>query len=309
MIKKIFVISIGYFCCLSGQPFQAHLSEGWYPKQRDALRSTLNQHDRAAVAHKDMKVGQIFGLIVPHAGYRFSGTTAAAGYRLLDKERIKRVIILAPSHKGAFEGAALPFFDAYQTPLGSVPVDTQCVQKLAKNPLFKQRQEVWRQEHSLEVQLPFIQHYLGDHVRIVPLIIGTASMKQLNALATTLKECIDEHTLIVVSSDFTHHGARFGYSPFAGDDDVQESIKKSDRTIIDAIMHKKARYVDRLLNQTQATVCGRMPIKLFKLLQEKGTWPQLQGELVDYKTSYAVTRDPINSVSYATIIFTKKGAK
>ena len=305
MVKKIFVMLVGQFCCLSGQLFQAHLSEGWYPKQPDALKNALERQDKDA-AHEDVKSGQIVGLIVPHAGYRFSGAVAAAGYRLVDKKRIKRVIILAPSHKVAFVGAALPFFDAYQTPLGSLSVDTQCVQKLAKNSLFKERTEVWRQEHSLEVQLPFIQHYLGNGVSIVPLIIGTASMEQLDALAATLKQCIDEHTLTIVSSDFTHHGARFGYSPFVGDADVQKSIKASDDIIIASIMHKKACDVDTLLNQTRATVCGRMPIKLFKVLQEKSMWPQMKAQLIDYKSSYGVTRDPINSVSYATIIFIKK---
>ncbi len=306
MIKIFFVMLVGQFCCLSGQLFEAHLSDGWYPKQPDALRKSLNQFESQAVKSRKNKNSEIVGLIVPHAGYQFSGAVAAAGYRLIGKKRIKRVIILAPSHSVAFEGAALPFFDAYQTPLGSLPVDTQCVQKLAQNPLFKERKAVWGQEHSLEVQLPFIQYYLGNSVRIVPLIIGTASMEQLNALATTLTECIDEHTLIVVSSDFTHHGARFGYSPFTKDADVQESIKKSDRKIIDAIMHKKASDVNTILNKTRATVCGRMPIKLFKLLQEKGMWPEMKAQLIDYKTSYAVTHDPINSVSYAIIIFIQK---
>jgi len=288
--------------------FKHHLPEGWYPRDSGALQNVLASLDQGGTRN-DAKESAAAALIVPHAGYQFSGAVAAAGYRLLDKNRIQTVIILAPSHRVAFKGVALPFFSAYQTPLGTLTVAAACVQKLAQSSLFEVRPDVWGQEHSLEVQLPFIQQYLGNEVAIVPLIVGSVSPGELSSIARSLRGCIDEHTLVVISSDFIHHGKRFGYAPFEHTADVQKSIAALDKNIIDTIIQKKEADVRALLNTTRATVCGAAPIRLFKRLQEMGAWPDgLRGRLVTYDTSYTVTKDPVNSVSYAAIIFTKKDA-
>jgi len=295
---------------LSAAVFKAHLSDGWYSREPQKLKEELKKADALAAASAvkrdlDEKNGIIRAIIAPHAGYRYSSAVAAAGYRLFDKKGIKRVIILAPSHSVPIDKVALPWFDTYQTPLGDIPVDLRCIQKLKQSNLFAVHTGVWEKEHSLEVQLPFIQTYLKPDVAIVPLIIGSSmSLAQLGRAAQILKSCIDNNTVVVVSSDFTHYGSRFNYTPFKDSVDVQKSIAYLDHTIIDTIIHKKARDTAGLIEQKGATVCGRMPIIFFKLLQEKNTWKHLQGRLAAYKTSYDVMHDdPSESVSYAAIVF------
>lgn len=283
--------------------FKAHLNDQWYLHDPDLLKKQLAAYEKDGGIKVDPYQGAK-ALIVPHAGYKYSGSVAAAGYRLLNKKKIKRVIVLAPSHAVAMQGVALPFFDRYVTPLGALSIDNSCVDRLAQNDLYKKRQDVWSKEHAIEVQLPFIQYYLGN-VSLVPLIIGDNTMHQMRLIADTLSLCIDEETIVIISSDFIHHGMRFGYTPFLHTHNVQQRIKELDEHIFHTIMYGTAYDLLSLLNKTRATVCGKMPLLLFKLLQEKKVWSSLSAELVMYATSYAITHDPINSVSYAALIFKK----
>jgi AmmeMemoRadiSam system protein B/AmmeMemoRadiSam system protein A len=285
--------------------FKAHL-EGWYPRDTVTLKGLLaSMRDKARITRLKEPL-TVYGLIVPHAGYRYSGTVASAGYRLLDKQRIKRVLILAPSHFEPVNGIALPFYTTYQTSLGNLTVDTGIVQELAKHELFAVNRGIWSKEHSLEIQLPLVQEYLNPEVQIVPMIVGSVPMNKLKELADALAPYVTPETLIIVSSDFTHYGPRFGFMPFAQSAQVQEDIKALDHRFIDAILHKKAVDVAALLQQTGITVCGAMPILLFKLLQEKNLWPNVHTKLIDYNSSKAVSPEGPDSVSYAAIIFYKQ---
>lgn len=282
--------------------FKAHL-EGWYPRETVLLKSLIARMRDKATATRFKGPLNINGLIVPHAGYQYSGTVASAGYQLLDKKSIKRVIILAPSHFEPIKGIALPFYTVYQTSLGDLTVDTNIVAKLAKHELFTINRRVWSKEHALEIQLPLVQEYLNADIKIVPMIVGSIPMNKLTELADALAPYITPKTLVIVSSDFTHYGPRFGFMPFAHSAQVQEDIKALDHRFIDAILNKKAADVVALLQQTGITVCGAMPILLFKLLQEKNIWPNVQAKLIDYNTSKAVSSEGQDSVSYASIIF------
>lgn len=294
---------------LAQEVFKAHLPSGWYPNKPDLLKAVMADLDQQALVWMvPSKIsGEAVAAIVPHAGYRYSGSVAAAGYRRLHTKRAKRVIILAPAHSPGVHGIALPYFESYQTPLGTIAVDSNCIEKLKKHPLCTVQEAIWKKEHSLEVQIPFIQTYCNLDVRIVPLIVGPMVTSDLQSIAKALKTCVDKNTLVVVSSDFTHHGQRFNYVPFMHEDDVQAAIRALDMQVINAIIEKKMQDVAHILTQTKATVCGAMPILLFKALLATGVWPDVHSELVAYNTSHAITRDdPASSVSYAAIIF-KKG--
>ncbi|KHT60217.1 dioxygenase [Photobacterium gaetbulicola] len=142
-------------------------------------------------------------IIVPHAGYMFSGNVAADAYRYLlpEAERIRRVILIGPSHRYYFQGCAIPAADYFQTPLGQVKIDTQLVEKLKEIEDIEVSDQVHALEHCLEVQLPFLQSCLHDFT-LLPLLTSNVSPTKVAKLIDTLWQGDD--CLLVVSSDLSH---------------------------------------------------------------------------------------------------------
>ena len=149
----------------------------------------------------------VAALIVPHAGYYFSGNVAASAYMTLNPKRpYKRIFLLGPSHHEWLDGASVNTeADYYATPLGMVKVDRETALQLTKDSLFSYRPEAHDREHCLEVQLPFLQRRLGDVPPIVPIIIATNDYEKLQRMAAVLKPYFTDENLFVISSDFSHY--------------------------------------------------------------------------------------------------------
>ncbi len=143
------------------------------------------------------------GLICPHAGYPYSGAVAASGYALLKpvRHRIRRVVLLGPSHRVALNGLAACREDAFATPLGTISVDRAALEKLLSLPQVQILDEAYQQEHSLEVQLPMLQMSLDDF-SLVPLVLGRVSADEV---AEVIGLFWDEPSLLVISSDLSHY--------------------------------------------------------------------------------------------------------
>ncbi|MGC8528862.1 MAG: AmmeMemoRadiSam system protein B [Leptospirillia bacterium] len=143
-------------------------------------------------------------LIVPHAGYLYSGPVAARAYSLLEKARgrISRVVLLGPAHRVYFRGLALPGAEVFRTPLGDIPVDWELVHRVKSLPQVGERPEAHRQEHSLEVQLPFLQRVLGGFA-FLPLVVGEASPREVLEVLEAVRG--GPETLLVISSDLSHY--------------------------------------------------------------------------------------------------------
>ncbi len=141
-------------------------------------------------------------LIVPHAGYIYSGSTAARAYQCLltDPDQINRVLLIGPAHRVYVEGMAIPSVDYFATPLGDVQLDRAALDSIADLPAVQLSDEAHRDEHSLEVQLPFLQTVLGDF-SLVPVVVGGAAPAEVAAVIDALA---GEHTLVVISSDLSH---------------------------------------------------------------------------------------------------------
>ena len=149
--------------------------------------------------------GNIFGIISPHAGYIYSGKTAAFGFNQLDKKKIKTVIILSPSHREYFPGVSVFSGDAYQTPLGTININKKASDTLTKNSKTIFRGEHGHmEEHAIEVQLPFLQIILDDF-EIVPVVMGDQGKLYIDELAEKITEITDDETVIVSSSDLSHY--------------------------------------------------------------------------------------------------------
>jgi len=167
------------------------------------LRLSIRRHlADAAVPDADEPLPR--AVIAPHAGYVYSGPVAASAYARLAawRGRLRRVVLLGPSHRVYLTGVAAPSVDAFATPLGDVPIDRAAVTRLATLPQVHVRDDAHRDEHSLEVHLPFLQEILGPFA-LVPLVVGEASPE---AVAQVIECLWDEPgTLVVVSSDLSHY--------------------------------------------------------------------------------------------------------
>ena len=142
-------------------------------------------------------------LIVPHAGYIYSGQTAACAYKCLltDPGQVKRVLLIGPAHRVYVDGMAIPSVERFNTPLGDIPLDREALDLIGDLPGVEVSDEAHRQEHSLEVQLPFLQSVLGDF-SLVPVVVGGARAEQVAAVIDTL--CSEAGTLLIISSDLSH---------------------------------------------------------------------------------------------------------
>ncbi|TNC81124.1 MAG: AmmeMemoRadiSam system protein B [Oleiphilus sp.] len=142
-------------------------------------------------------------LIAPHAGYMYSGLTAAYAYKNLIPIAgdISRVVLLGPSHRVGFSGMAVPSSTAFGTPLGDVPLDLDAIEALSALPQIARRDDAHAAEHSLEVHLPFLQHILSDF-KLLPIVVGDCTAEEVSEVIERLWG--KEETLIVVSSDLSH---------------------------------------------------------------------------------------------------------
>jgi AmmeMemoRadiSam system protein B/AmmeMemoRadiSam system protein A len=184
----------------------------FYTEDPKQLRFVVEQALKAGPGTHDARA-----LVVPHAGYAFSGEVAGRAFAALATKGLRRVILLGPSHHRAFSGGALPAkgIDGYSTPLGEVRVDRVAVESLRENSDFDGPSAAHGPEHSLEVELPFLQ-VIAPNAEIIPILVGNETDTAIaGRMAKALAPLLDEGTAVIVSSDFTHHGDRYRWSPFS----------------------------------------------------------------------------------------------
>lgn len=254
----------------------------FYPRRPDELRRTVEVSLRDAATRLPEPLVEAKALILPHAGYGYSGPTAALGYAGLARRRVpvERVVLLGPCHRVWVEGLALPGADAFATPLGHVRLETP--DALAALPQVATDPDAHAAEHSLEVHLPFLQVVLGD-VPVVALAVGGASPAQV-------AEALDavwggDETLVVVSSDLSH------YLP-------QQRAEAADAQTIEQVLR-----LDGPLTPRQA--CGAGPVNgLLVAAAERGLTPTLLGRCTSGEaTVLRRDADPSRVVGYAAIAF------
>ena len=171
-----------------------------------AGRTELERDVTGLLAAAPLTGGKPKAIVAPHAGYVYSGPTAAFAYRMLEPRRteIRRVVLLGPAHRVYLRGMAVPSVDAFATPLGDVPIDQEGVRLALTLPGMQISDDAHAAEHSLEVHLPFLQTVLDDF-RLVPIVVGACPAREVAAAIEALWG--DDETLIVVSSDLSHFHA------------------------------------------------------------------------------------------------------
>ena len=214
----------------------------FYPDRADDLQETIAGYLRGA-AREGATTGREVpkALIVPHAGYVYSGPVAATAYARISADAVKvisRVVLLGPAHRVAFRGLALPGVDAFQTPLGTVPVDADAVGGILNLNQVRTLPAAHEGEHSLEVHLPFLQTLLHDFA-LVPLLVGSADAEEVAEVLEVLWG--GEETLIVCSTDLSHYN----------DYRTAQTLDAATSSAIEALDEERIGFDD---------ACGRVPL-------------------------------------------------
>lgn len=253
----------------------------FYPDETNQLSAMIDEALNDAV---DFVIkGDLKAIVVPHAGYIYSGVVAAAGHKLLgdlNKKKKWKVLLFGPSHSNLFHGAAAPEIDGWETPLGVVPVKN-IIDELEDSSLIIPAEDVFTSEHSLEVQVPFLQTVMKNFT-LYPLCLGDVNPE---GLANQLKDFVNqEDVVVVVSSDLSHY---YSY------DDAKVLDDNANKFIpVKAIAEVRDR----------VEACGLHGILTLLNLAEMNGW---NGHFVDYKNSGDTAGDKSQVVGYGCYAFTK----
>jgi len=267
---------------------QSLLAGQWYPADATQLRGQI----RALLEGLDSApLDDVVAVILPHAGYQYSGATALKALAGL-KRRYHRIVVIGPSHRVPMqEVCSLPDVTHYETPLGQIPLDRPFLDALMAESEFENVAAAHQGEHSVQIEIPLLQ-YLFSKFRLVPIVVGQLSFATSVRVGRLLKQRLDPETLVVVSSDFTHYGPRFAFQPFL--EDVEENLRSLDMGAYAHIESRDASGFLQYREETGATICGCVPIAILLSMLD----PTHRCHLVDYTTSGRITGDYSNSVSY-----------
>ena len=231
------------------------LAGSWYPEGRASLVAGAFFLMRLA-AGAPAPAATPVALVVPHAGWSYSGVAAATAFRLLKPGAFDRVVVLAPSHYGSFRGYALDDARAYRTPMGDVALCDGALAALQGKDAGVQA-GVGDREHSVEIELPFLQATLGRFC-LVPVLVGSTDEALERSFAERLATLDDGRTLFVFSSDFSHYGPRFDFQPFGAlSPAVEQKIRTMNEKAAELLARVDGRGFRDYLRETGNTICGR----------------------------------------------------
>lgn len=292
MRKTSFLFMMTLFLCLSplfSQGIREAVFAGlFYDANPEALSRQIENYLQSAKTSEAFS-GKILGLIAPHAGYVYSGRVAASAYSLIRGKDYNSVIIIGPSHRFPFRGCSIYSRGGYKTPLGVAQIDEALAAKLSKASGFGYIPQAHEQEHSVEVQVPFIQKTLPQ-AKIVPIIMGIPTKKTISTLASALSKIIEaESILIVASTDLSHF-----YS--------KKKANDIDAKTISLIQSFKTQTLIRKAERGENIMCGGGPVaSLLLYVQEK---EKAKVNVLHYADSSAVGSGEDRVVGYlAAVVF------
>ncbi len=260
---------------------KAAVSGSFYPGSCSRLNAYFREFNRRfdrITIKKEILDIRPKAIIVPHAGYIYSGFTANFAYRFLAHSNPKRIIVIGPSHHFYFKGISASHFEAFETPCGNIDIDTAYLHALAKEYHIGFIPEAHRREHSTEVQMPFIRHYFPK-AKVIELVYGDIPAEKISDIITALLHNPDN--AVVISSDLSH------FYPLS-------KAKKLDEHCMRAV----ASIDPNALKQCEA--CGIIGIKAMIFSAQK---LGLSSKLLDYRTSADTTKDQHSVVGYMSAMF------
>ncbi len=259
----------------------------WYPSDAHNLRSMLTKYlEGVKEVPKDP-----LALILPHAGYVYSGSVAAYGYKGLEGGQVKKVVIVGPSHYLPFRGFSVEQHAYYTTPFGPMPIDRSLGTKLSKSSaLATYIPQAHEKEHSVEIQIPLLQMVTKD-CSIVPIVMGDQSLATAKELSRALLELAkEERFLLIASSDLSHYHS-------------EEKARQMDHTLIQLITLMDENELEKAIDAKKVEACGIGPIYTSIIFSKAKSVKS--GRLLRYGTSAEVTKDKTRVVGYASVGFFK----
>ena len=258
----------------------------FYPDNKKDIKQLIKHFRTNFCKYRKNYFGKkLKALIMPHAGYVYSGIAAAYATFLLDNEKFEKVIILGPDHTTGFAKSLVNCADKWQTPLGFIDIDKNALKLVKKHSFFNYESQNYLKEHSIEVVLPFLQFSLKDF-KLIPIITGRANPDKI---AKALDDLIDKNTLLVASSDLSH------YLSYA------KAIIKDHNTISNILNYK-----DHEILMDNNNACGKIPIAALLKIAQKRKW---QPYLLNYYNSGDVTKNRERVVGYCSIAFFESDLK
>jgi AmmeMemoRadiSam system protein B/AmmeMemoRadiSam system protein A len=260
----------------------------FYPAETLELEAMIK-----SMVNPEVVKEEVIGLVSPHAGYIYSGPVAGATIsRVILKDTI---IILGPNHTGLGAPFSIMTEGKWQTPLGDVEIDTELAQKLLSASMYLQTDILAHErEHSIEVQLPFLQ-YFKKNIKIVPIVLAPAAGEIYKEIGNEIARVIGESgkgVIIIASSDMTHY-------------ENQASVQRKDKLAIDAILKLEADELISRIARSNITMCGYGPVAT--LISAAKAMNARRAELVRYQTSGDISGEYASVVGYAGIIIRKPG--
>jgi MEMO1 family protein len=281
-IALAFMLALLLCSTAGAEPVRQPVRAGsFYPSDPRDLRELIDRlAQNARSAQQDVPDSRsLRALILPHAGYPYSGPTAAHAARVLSENQFKTVLLIGPDHFVGFRSAAVPAVRAFQSPLGTIELHPAAADLLKKPELFASLPPADDREHSLEVVLPFLQAFLKAF-QLIPVVVGRADVDRL---CVALLPLVDRETLVVVSSDLSH------FLPYA-------EAQAKDRRTIDAILARDR----RVLLQDANSACGAHPLAILLTMADRFGWRPV---LLNYLNSGDTAGDRARVVGYAAIAF------
>ena len=270
----------------------------FYPEDKEKLIDTIRACFLSKFGPEGLpgrKIKSVKAVIVPHAGYFYSGPCAASAYKEIAESSNPDVfVLLGPSHSGFSSSISV---QDWLTPLGVVRADKELGRRFSELSGIPVDSEAHKNEHSIEVQLPFLQ-FIVDNPVILPIMIAeNCDYKEVaEALRSALTES-KKRAIIICSSDFTHFGKNYGFVPFK--ENVQEKMYELDKGAIEPILAQSPEDFLNYIDKTGATICGRWPIAVLLYFLKKS-----DAQLLKYYTSADITDSDYDiAVGYASIQF------
>ncbi|MFP4150692.1 MAG: AmmeMemoRadiSam system protein B [Candidatus Aenigmatarchaeota archaeon] len=270
----------------------------FYPRSSGDIESMLDKFSRRASADQR----DVLGAVTPHAGYMYCGETQAHVYGSL-LEDLNTFVILGPNHTNTGASEAIMTSGMWKTPMGNARIDSELANSILENSEYLEDDyNAHNQEHSIEVQLPWLQRKYGTF-NFVPISMSEQSLRKGQDIGEAIRDAkddVDEKFVVLASSDFTHFGVSYGYRPVSGGINKKLNyIEKVDKEAAAAVEKLSPETFMDVVERYDTTICGTGPIvALLYYLKDEGS----SGELIDYSTSYEVSKNENSIVGYCAIV-------
>lgn len=278
-----------------------YVAGSFYPKDKSTLQKMIGKFMEEAKRNIDfIDEGKYAGVLCPHAGYVFSGKTQAYSYSYLSDSPPETFVILGPNHTGLGLPVSLMDKGSWETPFGEIKINEELASKIVeKSGFIGVDSSAHKYEHSIEVQLPFLQ-YIKEDATFVPICMGIQDKETALDIGKAIAKSSKEPVGVIASSDLVHYGSRFEYNPLKGNkEDTLSWIKNNDMEILKMAENFDIDGLYKFIDTKGYTTCGYGPLSV--MLSSMGELGAKKARILDYSNSYETSGDWSAVVGYGSV--------